>query len=172
MKPIKLALMVCGIGVAAIAATFLLPHQVTVERRSTVKAQPEEIVAMLASEQGYQRINPYRTRDPNLKTQPFGPTSGVGSGFHFAGKDGEGSQTVTRVTKNSVTYAIDLGDLGQPRQAVSVMPVAGGSEVVWQMTMDLGMNPVMRVMGVFMDAMLGETLETGLSNLSRVSGQA
>lgn len=159
-------------GVAAIGATYLLPNEGTVERRLTVKAQPDEIVAILASAEAYQRINPYRNNDPDLKVETFGPTSGVGSGFHFAGKDGEGAQTVTRVTKNSVTYAIDLGDMGQPRQAVSMLPVAGGTEVVWQMTMDLGMNPVVRVMGLFMDGMLGETLETGLSNLSRTAGQA
>lgn len=169
MNPVKLMTIACGIGVAAVAGTFLLPDEVTIERQATLKAQPNEIIAILASAKAYQRINPYRNTDPNLSIQTFGPATGVGSGFHFKGKEGVGSQTVTHLTTNSVTYGIDLGDMGTPSQSVSATPVSGGTKVVWRMRMDLGMNPLMRILGLGFDAMMGETLETGLTNLSRVA---
>lgn len=157
-----------GAGVigAALLATQLLPREVTVTRSAQVQASPGEVIALLASNEGYQKINPYKASDPALKITLFGPTSGVGSGFHFEGKDGKGSQTVAAVTDRAVHYDIDMGAMGQPKQIVEVRPSAGGSVVEWRMEADLGRNPVFRVFGLFMDGMIGKTLDQGLSNLN------
>lgn len=157
-----------GAGVIALAAvgTFLLPKQVHVERKTIVSATPDAILALAASNEGYQRFNPYLTTDPDLKISPFGPASGVGSGFSFDGKEGKGRQTVAGVSANSVRYDIDLGTMGQPTQMIHTIPTAGGTLVTWSMDMDLGYNPVARVFGLFMDGMVGKTFEQGLDNLA------
>ena len=80
-----------GIITAALLATQLLPRDVTVMRKAQVNASPSDVIALLASNEGYQKINPYKASDENLKITLFGPSSGVGSGFHFDGKDGKGS---------------------------------------------------------------------------------
>jgi len=113
-----------GAGVLAIAigGTFLLPRHIHVERQATVPAKPEAVIALAASNEGYQRFNPYLTADPDLKINHFGPQSGIGSGFRFDGKDGKGSQTVAAVSADSVRYDIDLGAMLAQGSAFSRAP--------------------------------------------------
>lgn len=156
-----------GAGVIALllAGTMLLPRTVHIERQAKMDSSMADVIALAASNEGYQQFNPYLTADPNLKISTFGPDSGVGSGFNFDGKDGTGSQTVASVTDDTVHYNIDLGSMGQPTQTLHVDEIAGGVSVTWSMDADLGYNPIARVFGLFMDGMIGKTLEQGLVNL-------
>jgi hypothetical protein len=150
-----------------VASTFLLPDTVQLERSAIVEAAPQAVLGLAASNEGYQRFNPYKNTDPSLQITHFGPQSGVGSGFEFVGKEGQGKQTVISQTYTRVGYEIDMGSMGKPTQSITARAHPKGSEVVWTMEMELGANPVMRVFGLAMDGMIGPTLETGLSNLNQ-----
>ncbi len=158
----------CGVAALAVGA-LALPRHVSIERSAMIDAAPEAVIELAASNTGYQSFNPYKDLDPNLRVEMFGPASGVGSGFSFESKDGAGQQTVSAVTSDQVTFAIDLGPMGQPTQAISAVAVNGATEVTWTMDMDLGMNPVFRVMGLFMDGMIGPNSELGLANIAGVA---
>lgn len=171
MKETKMNIMTLlagGAGAIAIlaAGTMLLPRHVHVERQALVNAEPQTIIALAASNEGYQAFNPYKKVDPELKITQFGPSSGIGSGFHFDGKDGKGSQTVAEVTDKFVRYNIDLGAKGQPTQTIHAENTDQGVVVTWSMDADLGINPIARIIGLFMDGMLGKTFEDGLDHLN------
>ncbi|MEJ6392742.1 SRPBCC family protein [Gymnodinialimonas sp. 2305UL16-5] len=153
----------------AAGVALLLPRHVTVERSALIDAAPDAVIALASSTDGFQRFNPYLTSDPNLRIDPFGPSSGIGAGFRFEGREGRGTQTIARITESTVTYAIDLGAMGQPTQHISATPEGDQTRVTWRVTSDLGMNPVFRVFGLFMDRMLGGTYETGLANIARAA---
>ena len=155
----------CGVAALAIAA-LALPRHVSIERSALIDAEPEAVIELAASNTGYQTFNPYKDLDPNLRVEMFGPATGVGSGFSFESKDGAGQQTVASVTADQVVFDLDLGPLGQPTQAISAVAIEGGAQVTWRMDMDLGMNPVFRVMGLFMDGMIGPNFELGLANIA------
>ena len=169
MKIKKIAAYTACAFAALTAATQALPRHVSIERSATINAAPEAVIELASSNSGYQAFNPYKDLDPDLRIEMFGPTSGVGSGFSFESKDGAGQQTVAAVTADQVTFALDLGPLGQPTQAISAVTVDGATEVTWTMDMDLGMNPVFRVMGLFMDRMIGPNFELGLANIADVT---
>lgn len=160
-----------SVGTLAVAAiaSLALPRHVIIERTAMIDAAPEAVIALAASNTGYQAFNPYKDLDPNLQVAMFGPTSGVGSGFTFESKDGAGQQTVASMTSDQVKFDLDLGPLGQPTQAISAIAIDGATEVTWTMEMDLGMNPVFRVMGLFMDGMIGPNFELGLANIADVT---
>jgi Polyketide cyclase / dehydrase and lipid transport len=147
-------------------STLLLPRKIKVERSATLRAKSSDVIALAASNKGYQTFNPYRNTDADLKIDFFGPDTGVGSGFQFNGKEGKGSQTVKSVAESQVDYEIDLGPMGKPKQSLQALPMKDGTRVVWSMEADLGMNPIARVFGLFMDRMVGKTFETGLNNLA------
>ena len=147
------------------ASTLLLPRQIHVERQALIEADAATVLALAASSEGYQRFNPYKSTDPALKITLFGPSSGAGSGFHFAGRQGKGSQMVSAITDDAVYYRIDLGPMGKPSQTIRAEPRDGGATVTWSMQADMGFNPIGRVMGLFMDRMVGPTFERGLANL-------
>ena len=155
----------CGLAALA-AATLALPRHITVERTSMMEAAPEAVIKLAASNAGYQSFNPYKDLDPDLKVEMFGPAYGVGSGFTFESSDGTGQQVVAAVSSDKVTFAIDLGPMGEPTQAISAVKLGGGTEVTWTMQMDLGLNPIARVMGLFMDGMVGPHFELGLANIA------
>lgn len=169
MKLKKIASLTGCALVALTAATFALPRHVSVARTATFDADAQAVLALAASNQGYQEFNPYKNSDPALKIDLFGPVSGVGSGFHFDSKDGKGSQTVTEVTPEKVTYAVDLGPLGQPTQSITVMPTDAGTEVTWRVESDMGFNSAFRVFGLFMNGVMGPVFEQGLENLAEVA---
>jgi hypothetical protein len=152
----------------AVAGTYLLPETVTLERRAIVKLAPDVVITLAASNSGYQQFNPYKDSDPALKITAFGPAAGIGSGFKFDGKEGTGSQTVVEVAADKVGYQIDMGAMGRPTQAISAQPHKDGAEVTWRLSMSLGNNPLMRVMGLAMDGMMGPTLEAGLAKLTNI----
>jgi Polyketide cyclase / dehydrase and lipid transport len=169
LQIITLASLIVGALALLAAATLLLPRHVRVQRSAHVPASADAILALASSNQGYQRFNPYRNTDPKLQIETFGPAQGVGSGFRFSSKDTKGSQTVAAVSNSAVDFDIDLGPMGQPRQRIEVRPAASGTQVVWTMQADMGHNPIGRVMGLFMDRIVGPTFETGLKNLSNLS---
>ncbi len=158
----------CGVAALA-AATMALPRHVNIERTAVINAAPGAVIELAASNTGYQTFNPYKDLDPNLRVEMFGPASGVGSGFSFESKDGAGQQMVASVTAEQVVFDLDLGPLGQPTQAISAVAIDGGTQVTWSMEMDLGMNPVFRVMGLFMDGMIGPNFELGLAKIANVA---
>jgi hypothetical protein len=160
-----------GGAAALVALTFIpftFPNTAHVQRTAVIPAEPGTLFKLIASNDGYQTFNPYKSIDPNLKISLYGPQSGIGSGFTFDGKDGKGSQTIASLeTNKSVTMAIDLGSMGKPTQTFNLEPTANGTKVIWSMDMDLGMNPLKRVFGLFMDRMIGGTFDQGLANLSK-----
>ena len=156
-----------GVLGTAILATFLIPSKVHVERTAFVPKPPEAVIALAAANAGVQQCIPYKTSDPNLAITMVGPETGVGSGVRFEGKEGKGKQTVVSVTDGAVTYAIDLGSMGQPTQSIRVAAAQGGSTVTWDMDADMGLNPIARVFGLFMDRIMGKTLDQGLQNLAK-----
>ncbi|MEO0904445.1 MAG: SRPBCC family protein [Pseudomonadota bacterium] len=158
----------CGMAALAVAA-LALPRHVNIERTAVINAAPSAVIELAASNTGYQAFNPYKDLDPNLSVEMFGPASGVGSGFSFESKDGTGQQTVASVSANQVVFDLDLGPLGRPTQAISAVAVDGGAQVTWSMDMDLGMNPIIRVMGLFVDGMIGPNFELGLANIADVA---
>jgi hypothetical protein len=156
-----------GAGVIAIlaAGTMLLPRYVRVERVGSVGAAPADIIAIASSAESYQTFNPYKKADPAFKYEVFGPESGVGSGFKFDSKDGKGSAVVSKVNADRVEYALDLGAMGQPNQTIMAVADGTGSKVTWAMDADMGYNPIGRIMGLFLDGMIGKNHENGIKLL-------
>jgi carbon monoxide dehydrogenase subunit G len=158
-----------GAALAVIAAVpFLLPAKARVERSAVVAATPEAVFPLVNSSEGFNRFNPFRDRDPNLKITYSGPKAGRGASFAWAGKEGSGVQTISSTEDvRQVVMQLDLGTMGRPVQTFALEPVAGGIKVTWSLDADFGVNPVARVFGKFMDGKLGLVYEKGLQNLSR-----
>jgi len=166
MKLTLIALIAAG---TLVTGFVLLPSQKIVKREAVINAPADKIYTVLSSTEGFQTFNPYKDADENLKIIPFGPATGVGSGFSFEGKDGKGTQTIAQMNPNkSVTMNIDMGSMGQPVQTFHLEPTDAGTKVTWEVEMQFGKNPMMRVFGLFADKVMGSTYERGLANLNTI----
>ncbi len=162
----RLPLLAAGVLLAAAGSAALLPSETVIERHTVVHAPADQVYALISSNAGFQRFNPYKEADPELQITLFGPDQGVGSGFAFDGKDGTGTQTISEVDPGRyVAMDIDLGKMGQPVQEFELTPLDAGTQVTWRVTLDAGNNPGKRVFGVFAEGMLAPTYERGLELL-------
>ncbi len=158
-----------GLFALTLAVYLFTPRHVTVVRSAILDATPDVVLALAGSNSGYQTFNPYKSTDPDLKIELFGPEKGIGSGFRFEGAEGKGSQVVATIEHDKVHYKIDLGAMGQPTQSIQARQTQNGTEVIWSMNSDMGFNPIARVFGLFLDGMLGKTFERGLENIEKAA---
>lgn len=154
--------------VLSVLSILFLPKAVTVTRQLNLNSTPAKVFPIISSNKGFQLFNPYKHADAELKVAFSGPDNGVGSSFSFSGKEGKGKQTITALqTNESVTSEIDLGAMGKPIQTFQLTPTATGTQMTWATTMNFGYNPIGRIMGLFMDNMLGKRYEQGMELLNQ-----
>ena len=76
--------------------------------------------------------------------------------------------TITEISASKVTYRLEFPDMGmQSTGTMEVAPGAGGVRLRWADSGDLGLNPMSRWGGLFLDKMIGPDFERGLANLKR-----
>jgi effector-binding domain-containing protein len=96
-----------------------------------------------------------------------GPPQGVGAKISWK-SEGEGSGTQEIIESepfSRVKTKLDFGDQGTAFATFNLESAEGGTKVTWSFETDVGMNPVMRYMGLMFDAWVGKDYEEGLANL-------
>lgn len=155
--------------VALIAIAFVLPSEVAVQRSTVISAEAEQIFPHVNSMQATEAWSPWLARDPDVEMTYEGPEAGVGNTLRWASDQpdvGIGIQVIIVSTENQrVDTALDFGAQGIANAFIELMPVDGGTEVVWGFETQLGMNPIARWMGLMFDRWIGADYEAGLANL-------
>ena len=111
----------------------------------------------------------WQERDPQMKITYPPQAGGVGSWSAWESKsEGNGKMTITEISPSKVTYRLEFPDMGmQSTGTMEVAAVAGGVRLLWVDSGDLGLNPMNRWVGLFLDKMIGPDFERGLANLKR-----
>ncbi len=168
MKALKTLLWVLGIIVfLVLIVAFLLPKTYTVKRSIEINI-PVETAYFIASDFDYRsRWDPWLSMDPDAEVSIIGESKTVGSGYTWDGElIGSGKLTIKELDKNKKIIS-DL-EFFNPRP--------GKAEVIWNFseknektlaTWSIMGNlsyPVERLMGLFMDKILGSDLEKGIES--------
>ncbi|HEY4799037.1 MAG TPA: SRPBCC family protein [Bacteroidia bacterium] len=156
-----LAILVAGIG-------FLMPRKVNVERSLTMKAPAEIIHAQVNNLKTWTKWSPWQKLDPNMKTEYNSIAEGTGASSKWVSENknvGSGDMTITSSTPDSIVIAINFMEHGTSIGKFAFSKSESGTKVTWSMQSDMGMNPIGRIFGMFMDKMVGPDFETGLANL-------
>jgi effector-binding domain-containing protein len=163
--------------VALVGVAFVLPPSAHVERSVTIDRPASEVFAVLNSYHRFKDWSPWAAKDPNAQYTISGPASGVGAKQSWVGDPktvGSGSQEIIASKANeSVTTALDFGDMGKANAHFVLAPAGSGTKVTW--TLDtiaplaldgkIIWNAMGRYMGLFMDRMVGPDYEAGLAKL-------
>ncbi len=175
MKALKIIGMIIGglialfLGVAAI-----LPSSYRVERMIEINRPAEVIYPLVASLPNWPKWDPFTEQEPAAQSTFSGEAGTVGSKWNWEGKIiGTGSLTIEDLVPNQAIRSKMVSVAPQPWAATDnwkFEPVAAGTKVTWRIEGQLG-YPVERVVGLFMESMLGPTFEKGLANLKKVSEQ-
>lgn len=159
---VVLLLLLLGVG-------LVLPREISLERRVTIAAAPAEVFPHLNDLARFNRWSPWSQRDPDMTLRFEGPEAGVGQRMiwsSFNPQVGSGSQEIIESRPDAlVRTLLDFGAQGQAFAEWRLEPVAGGTELVWGFSTDLGFNPVGRYFGFMVKDMVGADYEAGLSAL-------
>lgn len=160
-----LAIFFVGIG-------FLLPAEFKVERSAEIDAPAPTVYALIADPREWKKWSIWNQRDPAMQIEYGGPQSGKGAKWSWKSKsEGSGAMEFTEAIENAgITYRLSFPEYGmESKGQLALSPIDKGVRVTWSNEGEMGMNPVNRWFGAFMDRMVGPDFEAGLQNLKRVA---
>jgi len=163
-----------GLIALFLVVTAVLPSSYRVERSIEINKPAEAIYSLVANLPNWPKWDPFTEQEPTAKSTFSGVEGTIGSQWNWEGKViGTGSLTVEELVPNQSIRSKMVSVAPQPWAAVdnwSFAPAANGTKVTWMIEGELD-YPVGRIIGLFMEGMLGPTFEKGLANLKRVSEQ-
>lgn len=153
-----------------VVVAFFFPREYRIERSLAMKARPEAVVPQFADLRAWKNWSAWHERDPNMKLSYSAQSTGIGAWSAWESKkEGTGKMTITKLGPNRVDYALEFIDVGMRSSgAMEVAPDPAGVRVVWSTSGDLGMNPVNRWFGLFLDKWIGTDFERGLANMKKL----
>jgi uncharacterized protein YndB with AHSA1/START domain len=166
-----LLILVALLAVLLFGGGLLLPAGFTVQRSASIGAAPEQVYAAVADPRRWNDWGEWSRRDRNMQITYFGPTGGVGAGWEWKSKSqGDGRMTFTAAEPGQrVAFDLFFPDFGTTSKGeLRFAPEGGGTKVTWTMQGDMGKNPLLHWMALFMDGMVGKDFDAGLANLKQL----
>lgn len=168
-KKIITVLAIIVLLIAAIGFIFFSSH-IHVDRSVVINQRPDSVFSYISDMKNWNTWSPWYKKDPNAKYEfANGATTGVGAILSWKSENknvGNGTMKITELKPDSIVR-MDLifMDSGVANSYYTVYPEGNGSKVTWGFDVDAGANPLMRIVGHFMDGMLGKEFEEGLKEL-------
>jgi effector-binding domain-containing protein/uncharacterized protein YndB with AHSA1/START domain len=169
MKILKILGILLLIVVLVVGGAMLfLPSDVHVERSVTIDASPSKVYGYLLNIKKFNEWSPWSDIDPNTNYTYEGPESGVGAKMSWESDNeevGSGTQWIAKVEENKLVHnKIEFeGFEGTSDAKLEIEPVEAGTQVTWGF--DTEMKGFGKIIGLFMDNMLGPQYEKGLGKL-------
>jgi uncharacterized protein YndB with AHSA1/START domain len=169
---IRAIVVLIALAVLLLAAGLLLPSQFKVQRSVEIGAPASKVYPLIAAPAAWSKWSVWNQRDPNMKLEYSGATSGAGARWSWQSvSEGNGAmEFIEAVPDQKVAYQLSFPDLGmQSRGLLTIDPAGNGVRVTWTNEGDMGANPVNRWFGLFMDRLVGPDFEAGLTNLKKLA---
>jgi uncharacterized protein YndB with AHSA1/START domain len=145
----------------------------TVERSTTVAAEPQRVYEQLIDFHKWMNWSPWEGLDPTQERTYSGPESGPGATYSWSGnrKVGRGRMEILETTPPSeVRVAVNFEKpfKSENTSIFTLRPDGSGTHVTW--TMMGSQSTVTKLMGMFtsMDKLVGKDFEKGLARLKTV----
>jgi effector-binding domain-containing protein len=167
-----------GIGLLAIILllviiSFFLPREVRVERSVEMNAKPEAPFTLVNNLRMWNEWSPWYRIDSNAVWEFGEVTEGQGAWYSWASEHpevGKGKLTITESKQDELVQTeVEFAGQGKGTGIFTFAPAGEGVKVTWVMESDMGMNPVGKWMGLFMDKMLGAQFESGLAAMKEAA---
>lgn len=171
MKIVKrVALALAAIVLVLLAVSLFLPSGWAVERSVRINAPAAAIFPYVNSLKQWPAWTVWYEREPNLRVEYAGAEAGVGAISRWAGKDGEGEMTITASAPDqTVRYDLNFSK-GEFLAHGEIRLTTNGpaTTVHWKTHGDAGMNPVAKYFALFMDGLMGDDYQQGLTKLKNL----
>jgi hypothetical protein len=168
LRKIVIVLAVLLLIITAVGLVFFDSH-VHAERSIVIDVPRSEMFQMLNTHKTFANWSPWQEKDPEMVVTYSGAESGVGAKYSWNSKVkevGVGSMEIVESYPDTIIRQKLMFSGKGTSDAGFIFSTAGtGTKVTWTLDMDAGANPLLRIMGGFMDKMIGPDFEHGLSKL-------
>lgn len=170
MRNLDRILIGVGVAVAALVViSLLLPRHVTIARSTVIEAPPADVFAEVNSLQRFNTWSPWTAIDPDAQYTFSGPDEGVGNAMVWTTDHPDlesGSQRIIRSETDQVVESLlDFGNYGVAKSRFRLESQGPRTIVTWSFEIDMGINPVKRFIGLFIDDWVGKPYQDGLKSL-------
>jgi len=166
----RILIIILCIAIIVVSIGFILPRKVHVERRLLLSASQKTIFNQVNTLKNWVKWSPWLQIDTTMQLVFSGPESGVGAYLKWFSNDknvGNGSiSIVSSVSSDSLAVVFDFAEKGKSTGRFVFIKENQGTNVIYSMDSDLGMNPVSRWFGLFSDHLIGPDIDQGLFNLN------
>ena len=159
-----------GLIILILLVALFLPAEYNVQRSITIAASDSAVYAFTSDFNHRKSWDPWIAQEPTAKVTVSGPAGQVGSKWAWQGEQiGSGSMIITELNSaRSIKSEIYFGEETQPGYVTwQFTPENGSTQVTWGIRGELD-YPVGRIMGLLIGGFVGQSFETGLSNLKEV----
>ena len=171
IKTIAIVVVVLLAAVLIFGATK--PDTFRIQRRTSIKAPPEKIFALINDFRSWGAWSPYGKKDPAMKRALSDVANGKGAAYEWEGDKnvGKGRMEITDTSPPSkVTINLDFVKPFETHNIVEFTLEAAGdaTNVTWAMQGDTPYFAKIIHVFINMDKMVGKDFEAGLANLKAI----
>ncbi len=168
---IKIVVGIVIAGLALTGAAFLLPASYHVERSIQIQAPADVVFTQINDLKHWQSWTVWASQDPEMKYETSAVSAGAGAWQKWDGpKSGKGEMAFSASEPPArVSYSLYFPEFeSRSTGDILVEPAGDGVKVTWTNKGQLGMNPLMRWMGLTFDRLIGGDFAAGLERLKGV----
>jgi uncharacterized protein YndB with AHSA1/START domain len=150
---------------------FFQSKEVSLSRSVVINAPIDDVFDQVNTIKNRTVWSPWERSDSTTQVSYFDVASGKGAGYSWSAKQlGDGRVEYLESVENQMIEGqiFFTKDKNHPAQELWFFKQQGdGVMVTWELHLDLGYNPFLRVMGRFMEVSVGPSFEKGLANLKQ-----
>lgn len=163
----RIALLVAGFVLLAVAAGFLLPTAWHVERSTVVAAPAAQVFPYLNSLRRWPEWTTGMVCESGVQVEYSGPEAGVGATCRWRGPDGHGAVKIMHSdSDHRIEYQLLIDGGGFAMQGILLLvPGETGTTIVWRAGGAAGRNPIDRYFALWVSRRVGRDFEDSLERL-------
>jgi Polyketide cyclase / dehydrase and lipid transport len=171
MRTVRKILFILAIIILVIAAVGFLffPSHIHVERSTIINQKQSVVFNYVNNLDNWNSWSPWYRLDTTAKYHFEGVHLGKGAILRWESENknvGIGKMTITESKPDSlIMQDLNFMDQGTAYSSFRLSTEDNSTKFTWAFDVEAGANPLFRIMGSFMDGMVGKDFEKGLSAL-------
>lgn len=168
----KVLVILAAVAAVILVFPYLLPSEIKVQRTIEINKSVDVVYGKVNNLKSWEEWDPWFAKDPDMNSEYIGTEEGVDAKRCWDSDNpdvGKGCLTILESEANaSIKTQLDFDGQNPGYGSWKFSDNEGVTTVTWAMNINMGMNPIGRVIGLFMDGMIGPDFEKGLESLKQV----
>jgi len=166
---VELLIALAFVALFFLGLAYFLPQTGHVERTIVIERPASHVFDMVNSFSRFDQWSPWHKKDRGMRTSLSGAEQGFGATYEWASEDPSVSVGDQRIIESDPYRLVKIQHDWQRFAPATVTfrfkPNELGVQTTWSYDIDLGVNPIMRYRGIYLDSAIGEDFQMGLMRL-------